>query len=256
LAPEALAATHAGGAAGMALQADSIVAGYAGNQVLHGVTVDARRGEVVLILGPNGAGKSTLLSVISGLVRQRSGKIFVDGKDVGGAPVHQRAKMGVAHVPEGRRIFPRQSVKDNLLLGTLAGKADKEAREESFRWVYELFPILERKQRHLAATLSGGEQQMLAIAQGVMSRPRILLLDEPSAGLAPILAKQVLDRVRLLSEGGISVLIVEQTAGAIAVADRVFVMRNGEVVASGSSDEFREQDLASQYLGTDQPGQG
>jgi branched-chain amino acid transport system ATP-binding protein len=237
------------GVAVPALDLRSIVAGYGGSQVLHGVNVTAPKGEVVLILGPNGAGKSTLLSVVSGLVKHRSGAVLLEGRDVSGMAVHRRARLGIAHVPEGRRIFPRQSVHDNLLLGSLASKADGAWRDQAFGWVYELFPVLERKRSRPAATLSGGEQQMLAIAQGVMSNPRILLLDEPSAGLSPLLAKQVLERVRLLRERGMSVLMVEQTAGAITVADRVYVLRNGEVVAGGAADEFRSPELASQYLG-------
>jgi branched-chain amino acid transport system ATP-binding protein len=213
------------------------------------VSVSAPRGEVVLILGPNGAGKSTLLSVISGLVKHSSGDVVLDGKVVSGLAVHRRARLGIAHVPEGRRVFPRQSVHDNLLMGLLASGGDNDWRDTVFGWVYELFPVLDRKRSRPAATLSGGEQQMLAIAQAVMSKPRILLLDEPSAGLSPLLAKQVLDRVRVLRERGISVLMVEQTAGAITVADRVYVLRNGEVVAGGTADEFRSPELASQYLG-------
>jgi branched-chain amino acid transport system ATP-binding protein len=213
------------------------------------VSVSAPKGEVVLILGPNGAGKSTLLSVISGLVKHSSGDVVLDGKVVSGLAVHRRARLGIAHVPEGRRVFPRQSVHDNLLMGLLASGGDNDWRDTVFGWVYELFPVLDRKRSRPAATLSGGEQQMLAIAQAVMSKPRILLLDEPSAGLSPLLAKQVLDRVRVLRERGISVLMVEQTAGAITVADRVYVLRNGEVVAGGTADEFRSPELASQYLG-------
>jgi branched-chain amino acid transport system ATP-binding protein len=173
----------------------------------------------------------------------------LDGKVVSGLAVHRRARLGIAHVPEGRRVFPRQSVHDNLLMGLLASGGDNDWRDTVFGWVYELFPVLDRKRSRPAATLSGGEQQMLAIAQAVMSKPRILLLDEPSAGLSPLLAKQVLDRVRVLRERGISVLMVEQTAGAITVADRVYVLRNGEVVAGGTADEFRSPELASQYLG-------
>jgi branched-chain amino acid transport system ATP-binding protein len=213
------------------------------------VSVSAPKGEVVLILGPNGAGKSTLLSVISGLVKHSSGDVVLDGKVVSGLAVHRRARLGIAHVPEGRRVFPRQSVHDNLLMGLLASGGDNDWRDTVFGWVYELFPVLDRKRSRPAATLSGGEQQMLAIAQAVMSKPRILLLDEPSAGLSPLLAKQVLDRVRVLRERGLSVLMVEQTAGAITVADRVYVLRNGEVVAGGTADEFRSPELASQYLG-------
>jgi len=232
-----------------ALQLVNVVAGYHGNQVLHGVSLEVGRGEIVLILGPNGTGKSTLLAVAAGLVKARTGRVLVNGEEVTGLAAHRRARKGVALVPEGRRIFGKQSVQDNLLLGSLAS-GDKAKRDGDFKWVYELFPVLERKRGKPAATLSGGEQQMLAIAQAVMSRPAILMLDEPSAGLAPILAKQVQERVRLLKDQGISVLMVEQMAGAISLADRVYVMRNGEVVSQGNADEFGTRELGSQYLGT------
>ena len=231
----------------VALSLESIVAGYAGNQVLHGVSVEVRQGEAVLVLGPNGTGKSTLLSVASGLVRQRSGRVRVHGADVSSLPPHRRSRLGLAHVPEGRRVFPRLTVSDNLLLGTVAG--GKNERGESFAWVYELFPVLARKQKSLASTLSGGEQQMLAIAQAVMSRPRVLLLDEPSAGLAPILARQVFERIRLLRDRGISVLMVEQMAGALEIADMVYVMRNGEVLSHTTASATNAERLSEQYLG-------
>lgn len=236
----------------LALLFRDVVAGYHGNQVLQGVTIEVPKGEVVLVLGPNGTGKSTLLSVGSGLVRPKQGAVLLDGRDITGLAAHRRAHMGVAHVPEGRRIFPRQSVRDNLLLGSLAG-SKRGSRDEGFEWVYRLFPVLERKRERPAATLSGGEQQMLAIAQAVMAWPRVLLLDEPSAGLAPILAKQVFERVALLKERGISVLMVEQLVGAMTIADRIYVMRNGAVVGQGRPEEFAADTLGSQYLGAAKP---
>ena len=230
------------------LRLESVFAGYSGNEVLHGVSVDAHAGKVALILGPNGAGKSTMLAVGAGMVKPRSGRVLLHGIDVSNAPVHLRARKGIALVPEGRRIFKRQSVSDNLLLGTVASSGDRQWRDQAFAWVWELFPVLERKQRKLAATLSGGEQQMLAIAQGVMSNPKVLLLDEPSAGLSPLLAKQVLSRVELLKERGIAVVIVEQIVSALDIADYVYVVRNGEVVHGGPASEMRAEDLGSQYL--------
>jgi branched-chain amino acid transport system ATP-binding protein len=231
-----------------ALVLDRISAGYGGNQVLHGVSVEVPAGQAVLVLGPNGTGKSTLLSVASGLVRQRSGRVIVHGTDVSNLPPHKRARLGLAHVPEGRRVFPRLSVGDNLLVGTVAG--GKDERDANFEWVFQLFPVLERKRTNVASTLSGGEQQMLAIAQAVMSRPSVLLLDEPSAGLAPILARQVFERVQLLRERGISVLMVEQVVGALEIADTVYVMRNGEVVAQGAASAMKADRLSEQYLGS------
>ncbi len=156
--------------------------------------------------------------------------------------------MGLAHVPEGRRVFPRLTVVDNLLVGTIAG--GRREKETNFAWVFELFPVLARKRNNVASTLSGGEQQMLAVAQAVMSGPRVLLLDEPSAGLAPILAQQVFERVRLLRERGISVLMVEQVAGALEVADTVYVMQNGAVVSHGAATDMKPEQLGEQYLGS------
>jgi branched-chain amino acid transport system ATP-binding protein len=227
-----------------------IIAGYSGNQVLHGVDIAVKPGELVLVLGPNGAGKSTLLGVASGLVRQTSGRISLDGSDISSLKPHVRARRGIAFVPEGRRIFAKQSVHDNLLIGTVARGGRGPGAEESFQWVFEVFPILFTKRNKFAATLSGGEQQMLAIAQGLMSQPRVLLLDEPSGGLAPILVKQVFERCRALVERGISILMVEQTAGAIAIADRVYIMRGGLVVDEGAASEMQAGELGERYLGT------
>ncbi len=250
MAPDATEETSGSRQESPALELQAVVAGYHGNQVLHGVSVSASPSEVVLILGPNGTGKSTLLAVAAGLVRPRSGAVVLGGREITGEPVHRRAHLGLALVPEGRRVFLRQSVEDNLLVGSLAGPHDREARERGFAWVYELFPVLERKRHADASTLSGGEQQMLAIAQAVMASPRVLLLDEPSAGLAPLLTKQVFERVQRLRERGIAVVMVEQVAGALSIADRVYVMRTGEVVAEGRAADFQAQQLGSQYLGT------
>lgn len=237
-----------------ALALENIVAGYSGNQVLHSVSVEVGEGQAVLVLGPNGTGKSTLLSVASGLVRQRTGRVRVRGVDVSNLPPHKRSRLGLAHVPEGRRVFARLSVSDNLALGTVAG--GKNDRVESLAWVYELFPVLARRQKSLASTLSGGEQQMLAIGQAVMSRPKVLLLDEPSAGLAPILARQVFERIRLLRDRGISVLMVEQMAGALDIADMVYVMRNGVVLSHGAASATNAERLSEQYLGSRAQPQG
>jgi len=217
---------------------------------LHGVSLDVPAGQLLGLLGPNGAGKSTLLSVIAGLVRSRAGRVLLEGRDLSSLPAHARARAGIAFVPEGRRIFPRQTVDENLLIGAYACVGDKAWRQEAFQWVFELFPVLERKRRKVAGTLSGGEQQMLAVAQAIMGKPRILLLDEPSAGLAPALVKQMLERVRRLHERGVSLLMVEQVvASALAVADYVYVMRNGEIVAQGAPNALSDQEFGSSYLG-------
>lgn len=230
------------------LQLENIVAGYHGNEVLHTVNVSVTAGQVVVMLGPNGAGKSTLLSVASGLLRHRSGRVLLAGRDVSALPPHERAKLGIAHVPEGRRIFRRQTVEENLLMGAYA--SPKGTAEAGFRWVFELFPVLERKRRNVAWTLSGGEQQMLAIAQAVIARPRVLLLDEPSAGLAPGLVKQVFERVRQLHEQGISLLMVEQVvASALSVADYVYVLTSGTIVAENPASEVQAEDVERRYLG-------
>lgn len=231
------------------LAVEAIVAGYHGSEVLHGVSLAVPPGSCVVLLGPNGAGKSTLLSVASGLLRQRSGRVLLNGRDVSGLAAHERARSGICHVPEGRRIFRRQSVADNLLVGAYASSRDRDWQAEAFRWVYDLFPVLERKRSRLAGTLSGGEQQMLAVAQAMMGKPRVLLLDEPSAGLAPALVKQMLERVRLLRERGVAVLMVEQVvASALAVADYVYVLSNGTIAAQGTVAEMQQRDLADRYL--------
>ncbi len=232
------------------LAVEGVVSGYQGSEVLHGVGLAVPPGKTVVLLGPNGAGKSTLLATIAGLVRCRAGRILLDGRDIASLPSHERARSGVALVPEGRRIFKRQSVADNLLIGSYAAARDKSWREEAFRWVFDLFPVLERKRAKPASTLSGGEQQMLAVAQAIMGKPRILLLDEPSAGLAPALVKQMLDRVRLLHERGVAVLMVEQVvSSALAVADEVYVMSSGQIVAQGPAGEMQADELERRYLG-------
>jgi branched-chain amino acid transport system ATP-binding protein len=232
------------------LSVERIIAGYHGSEVLHGVSLQVEPGQTVVLLGPNGAGKSTLLNAISGLVRSRAGAVLLDGKSVTSLPAHERARIGICHVPEGRRIFRRQTVEENLLIGSYPVGRDSTWRAEAFRWVFDLFPVLERKRNKTASTLSGGEQQMLAIAQAIMGRPRILLLDEPSAGLAPALVKQLLDRVRLLRERGVAVLMVEQViSSALAVADYVYVMGSGQIVSHGPAVAMEAEEIERRYLG-------
>ena len=232
-----------------ALAVEGIVAGYHGSEVLHGVSLRVPDGGSVLLLGPNGAGKSTTLATISGLLRPRAGRVLLGGRDVTALPAHERARRGIAHVPEGRRIFRRQTVEENLLIGADFCGRDRAWREGAFAWVFDLFPVLARKRGNTASTLSGGEQQMLAVAQAIMSRPRVLLLDEPSAGLAPALVKQLMERVRLLHERGIALLMVEQVvASALAIADYVYVLRDGQIVAEGAAAEMQQGELESRYL--------
>jgi branched-chain amino acid transport system ATP-binding protein len=240
------------GTLGESLRLEAVVAGYHGSEVLHRVNLYVPAGQAVVLLGPNGAGKSTTMKVISGLLRQRSGRVLLGERDVSSLPAHERARIGICLVPEGRRIFQRQTVEENLLIGSYACMRDKAWRDEAFRWVFDLFPVLERKRGKVASTLSGGEQQMLAVAQAVMAKPRVLLLDEPSAGLAPALVKQLLERVQQLHARGISVLMVEQVvASALSIADYVYVMRDGQIVASGTAEEMRGRDLESRYLGAE-----
>ena len=233
------------------LRLEGVVAGYHGNEVLHGVTVEARQGEAILILGPNGTGKSTLLAVAAGAVRHRQGRVLLDGHDCSGDPAHRRAKAGIGYVPEGRRIFPRQSVRDNLLLGCFANRIDRGERDQRFDNIYALFPVLKAKDGRLASTLSGGEQQMLAIAQAVMGSPRVLLLDEPSAGLSPLLTRQVFEQINRLQELGMTIVMVEQVAAALSYADRAYLMRNGEVVSEGLASELATHEMGDRYLGAD-----
>lgn len=219
---------------------------YGRVQALREVSLDVSKGEIVTLLGANGAGKSTLLRMISGIVRPQRGTVFLDGIPTARMSTHQIVGAGIAHVPEGRQLFPELTVADNLFLG---GYRSKEHSRLDF--VLGLFPRLKDRYQQLAGTLSGGEQQMVAIARGLMGNPKLLLLDEPSMGLAPLMVELVGDAIRKLKDDGLTILLVEQNAGlALGVADRAYVLEIGQVVASGTTSEVRKDPaLIRAYLG-------
>lgn len=220
---------------------------YGRVQALRDITLGIDRGEVVTLLGANGAGKSTLLRMTSGIVRPSRGAILLDGNPIGNLATHQIVKAGIGHVPEGRQLFAEMTVFDNLQLGGYRAPPDAGRIDE----VLELFPRLRERSRQLAGTLSGGEQQMLAIARALMGNPGLLLLDEPSMGLSPLMVELVAGTIRKLKADGLSILLVEQNAElALSVADRAYVIELGSIVASGNTDEIREDPaLIRAYLG-------
>jgi branched-chain amino acid transport system ATP-binding protein len=222
---------------------------YGAIQALHGVDLEVARGEIVTLIGANGAGKSTLLMTICGNPRARSGRILLDGEDITALPTFQIVRRGVAQVPEGRRIFARMSVYENLQMGAIL--ADPANFKTDLDRVFAMFPRLAERRDQRGGTLSGGEQQMLAIGRALMSRPRILLLDEPSLGLAPLIVRQIFDSIgRIAREEGVTIFLVEQNAfHALRLADRGYVLANGRVRLSGSGRELLEnQEVRAAYL--------
>jgi branched-chain amino acid transport system ATP-binding protein len=231
------------------LDARNLVVSYGQVEALHGVSLVVYPGEIVALIGSNGAGKSTLLRAVSGMVPVASGEVRFAGEVITNLPSHQIVRRGLAHIPEGRQIFGDQSVFDNLLLGgfTQDSRSSRVLAEEEIR----RFPVLFERRSQKAGTLSGGEQQMLAISRGLMSRPRMLLMDEPSMGLAPLLVRQVAETILELNASGVTVLLVEQMASmALAVADRGYVIQNGQVKLEGPSAEVANNpDVVRAYLG-------
>jgi branched-chain amino acid transport system ATP-binding protein len=212
---------------------------YGDARALEAVDIDVAGGEIVCIVGPNGAGKSTLVNAIAGLHRSVRGTITMGGADVTHVPPHRVCRHGVAIVPEGRRIFPAMTVRENLDLGAYRPEA-RRARHESVRWVHDLFPRLRERPDQLAGTLSGGEQQMLAIGRALMASPRLLLMDEPSLGLAPVIVDELFDVITSINASGVSVLMVEQNVErALEIASRGYLLSEGKIVMAGTSDELR-----------------
>lgn len=222
---------------------------YDAIHALKGISFSVAQGETVTLLGANGAGKSTTLKTISGLLRPRHGTIELEGCPLTVMEPHEIVRLGIAHVPEGRRIFPRLTVLENLKIGAYSRRASPTA--DDLDLVFALFPRLKERRRQIAGTLSGGEQQMLAIGRGLMARPKLLLLDEPSMGLAPILVEQIFDTVRAINREGVTILLVEQNAAiALAVSQRGYVLETGTVVLEGKADDLANNDLVRQaYLG-------
>ena len=232
------------------LEVRDLVAGYGRAQALWEVDLRVEDGEIVTMLGPNGAGKSTLVNAISGLIATWSGTVELDGRGLTDVPSHRVAERGIAVVPEGRRIFPEMSVADNLAVGAYNNRA-REASDETLAWVHGIFPRLEERSGQPAGSLSGGEQQMLAIGRALMAKPSLLLLDEPSLGLAPIMVEAIFEVLRQINESGVSILLVEQNAiDALNLATRGYVLEEGRIVIEGASSELLENEaLRKAYLG-------
>ena len=222
---------------------------YGPIHAVKGVSFSVDEGEIVTLIGANGAGKSTILKTISGLMRPKQGSIEFLGKTISGTQPHKIVQMGLAHVPEGRRVFTQLTVEENLEMGAFTAPTNQIA--ESKEAVFAQFPRLKERRRQVAGTLSGGEQQMLAMGRALMSKPRLMMLDEPSMGLAPILVEQVFDIIRALHQGGTTILLVEQNAEmALSIADRAYVLETGRITLSGTGKELAESEsVRKAYLG-------
>jgi branched-chain amino acid transport system ATP-binding protein len=224
---------------------------YGQIEALKGITVHVDEGEIVTLIGANGAGKSTTLKTISGLLAPRTGTIEFLGEKISGMKVHEVTAKGVIQVPEGRRIFPRMTVEENLGMGAFLRTKDPEGVKESIEWAFELFPRLKERRTQKGGTLSGGEQQMLATARGLMADPKLLMLDEPSMGLAPVVVEIIFETIVKLNQKGITILLVEQNANlALAVADRGYVLETGEIALTGGGRELLANEAVRKaYLG-------
>ena len=219
-------------------------------QAIKGISFEVNQGEVIALIGANGAGKTTILHTVTGLIAPKTGSIVFEGQDITKIPAHKIVSMGMAHVPEGRRVFAQLSVYDNLKMGAYTRK-DKNEIEESLEMVYKRFPRLEERKNQMAGTLSGGEQQMLAMGRALMSKPKIILMDEPSMGLSPIFVNEIFDIIQEVSASGTTVLLVEQNASkALQIADRAYVLETGKITLSGTGAELAQSDeVKKAYLG-------
>jgi branched-chain amino acid transport system ATP-binding protein len=232
------------------LAIESLDAGYGEARAVEGVSLTVAPGEIVALLGPNGAGKSTLLSTVAGLVRPRAGTIRFEGEDLARSHAHQIVERGLVLVPEGRRLFGAMTVEENLELGAFAPRP-RAMRAAGFERVYALFPVLQERRRQFVRALSGGQQQMVAVGRALMSQPRLLMLDEPSLGIAPRLVAAILDALVAINRLGVGILLVEQNvAAALSLAHRAYVMEGGRIVREGRGDELlRDPDVRRAYLG-------
>ena len=232
------------------LELKDVNAGYGTFQALFDISLEVNAGEAVAVIGPNGAGKTTLMRVISGMTAPFSGDLKMEKQSLTTIPPHQIVELGIAHVPENRRLFPGMTVEDNLKLGAFAKKARGDSKK-SLDFVYELFPRMKERRSQLAGTMSGGEQQMCAIGRAIMSGPKLLLMDEPSAGLAPVVVQQVFGLVRRIREEGYTVLIVEQNVQQVLkVVDRAYLLEAGQLIYSGkSSDLLESETVRKAYMG-------
>ena len=223
---------------------------YGGIKALQGINLEVPDGKIVTLIGANGAGKSTLLRTISGLVKAQAGSISVNDKEILGLPINKVCKEGIALVPEGRRVFTDLTVQENLKIGAYL-RNDKKDIEKDLEWVYELFPRLKERYWQYAGTLSGGEQQMLAVGRALMSRPKLMMMDEPSLGLAPLVVQQIFSIIKEINNKGVTILLIEQNANmALKTADIAYVIETGNIVLSGSGKELLENDTVKEaYLG-------
>lgn len=219
-------------------------------QAIKDISFEVNEGEIVTLIGANGAGKTTTMQSIMGLIHPSRGEIYYDGQKINGIPSHKIVKMGMTQVPEGRRIFSELTVYENLVMGAYTRK-DKDGIEKDFKDIYKLFPRLEERKNQIAGTLSGGEQQMLAMGRAIMSKPRLLMLDEPSMGLSPLLVDQVFEIIKHFHSLGTTILLVEQNANkSLAISDRAYVLKNGEIVRTGTGEELLANDeIKKDYLG-------
>jgi branched-chain amino acid transport system ATP-binding protein len=232
------------------LKVNEIDVFYGNIHALKGVSLEINEGEIVTLIGANGAGKSTLLKTLSGLLKPKSGTIGYLGKSISGMAPQSIVKAGISHVPEGRRVFANMSVEENLELGAYLRKDSKEIRKD-IQSVYELFPRLQERRKQLSGTLSGGEQQMLAMGRAIMAKPKLLLLDEPSMGLAPLMVKTIFQIIEKINQDGTTILLVEQNANmALSVADRAYVIETGRIEISGTAAELQaSEEIKKAYLG-------
>ena len=232
------------------LKIENLHVSYGGIKALRGISLEVPDGKIVTLIGANGAGKSTTLRTISGLVKADSGSITYDGQELLGKPINKILEAGIAQSPEGRRVFANLTVLENLKIGAYLRK-DKDGIEKDLKWVYELFPRLEERSWQLAGTLSGGEQQMLAVGRALMSRPKVLMMDEPSLGLAPLVVQGIFDIIRTINKEGVTVLLIEQNANmALKVADLAYVLETGTITKFGTGAELlADESIKEAYLG-------
>ncbi len=232
------------------LKIDNINVYYGSIHALKGVSLEVNQGEIVTLIGANGAGKSTLLKTLSGLLKPKEGSITYLNSSIAGKPAQDVVKAGISHVPEGRRVFADMSVEENIELGAFLRK-DKAGIQQDFQKVYQIFPRLHERRKQSAGTLSGGEQQMLAMGRAIMARPKLLLLDEPSMGLAPLMVKTIFEVVKDINKEGTTILLVEQNANmALSIADRAYVIETGRVILSGTAEELQaSEEIKNAYLG-------
>ena len=233
------------------LKIENLHVSYGGIKALRGISLEVPDGKIVTLIGANGAGKSTTLRTISGLVKADSGSITYDGQELLGKPINKILEAGIAQSPEGRRVFANLTVLENLKIGAYLRK-DKDGIEKDLKWVYELFPRLEERSWQLAGTLSGGEQQMLAVGRALMARPKLIMMDEPSLGLAPLVVRDIFEIIRQINRQGVSILLIEQNANmALKVADSAYVMETGCITLSGAGkDLLNNEAVKKAYLGT------